>query len=133
MIIPFYVAFSQDEYEQAQASGADSRRDTIMEALETSNRPVADIDQFFGGVVEELKASLDEETANSIVFGATDWDGENLTDGMRINPPDQVGSFAEALEDIEPEDFDSPDAVETLIEFYTAAAQRGDAVAVYFS
>ena len=94
---------------------------------------MADIDQFFGGVVEELKASLDEETANSIVFGAADWDGENLTDGMRINTPDQVGSFAEALESVEPEDFDSPDAVETLIEFYTAAAQRGDAVAVYFS
>ena len=52
---------------------------------------------------------------------------------MRINTPDQVGSFAEALESVEPEDFDSPDAVETLIEFYTAAAQRGDAVAVYFS
>ena len=46
MIIPFYVAFSQDEYEQAQASEAESRRDTITEALETSNRPVADIDQF---------------------------------------------------------------------------------------
>ncbi len=133
MIIPFYVAFSQEEYEQAQASEAESRRDTITEALETSNRPVADIDQFFGGVVEELKASLDEETANSIVFGAADWDGENLTDGMRINTPDLVGSFAEALEDVEPEDFESPDALETLVEFYTAAAQRGDAVAVYFS
>lgn len=133
MIIPFYVAFSQEEYEQAQASEAESRRDTITEALETSNRPVADIDQFFGGVVEELKASLDEETANSIVFGAADWDGENLTDGMRINTPDLVGSFAEALEDVDPEDFESPDALETLVEFYTAAAQRGDAVAVYFS
>ena len=133
MVIPFYISFSQDEFADLDGGSAGDRRDAIVDALETASRPVVDIDAFFGEVAEELAEFTDESTASRIVFGAADWDGEDVTDGMRINTPDQVASLAAVLDGLSLDDFTHPDEVEALSDFYMDAARRGDAVAVYLS
>ena len=133
MIIPIYIAFGADEYTMLNNGGVEQRRDAIKGAIETSSNPVTDIDVVFVDTADGLAEVLDRATVSGIVFGAADWDGQDLTDGMRINTPEQVADFAHVLEGLDPDDFEEVDAIDILTDFYTAARTRGDAIAVYFN
>ncbi|MCQ4621503.1 DUF1877 family protein [Corynebacterium sp. CCUG 71335] len=133
MIIPIYIAFHADDYTHLNSAAASERHTAIKDSIENKSRPITDIDVAFEDTIEALAETLDPSTASGIVFGTADWDGEDLTDGMRITTPEQVTEYAAALESLDPDEFDDPDPIDTLTDFYTAARDRGDAVAVYFN
>ena len=133
MIIPFYIALSAEEFTTLNAADVDERFNAIKGAIETSLRPVIDIDVAFSDTADALAEALDPSTASGIIFGTRDWDDKGLTDGMRLNAPGQVADYAAALESLDPDEFEVADVIDILTVFYAEARNRGDAIVVYFN
>jgi len=136
MIIPFYYALPSENFEKLDASSVEDRADFMWDdgERETPEIPSTDVDKFFDEIQEAIaRETGDADLANSAVFGKEDWDGENVTDGMRINRPDEVSRVAQALNTINQDVVENVANMRFLVKFYDEAAKRGDAMVIMFN
>ena len=130
MIIPFYIYFPANEFDELLDKDVDTRYDVTFDALEEETMEVEDVDKLYLDAHQHLTELLTETTASAIVYGTTDLDPDEEGDGMRANSPDQVAELAETLGNIDLDALDDTAGIDDLTDIYTKAAQRGDAIVI---
>ncbi|WP_342319127.1 DUF1877 family protein [Corynebacterium mayonis] len=134
MIIPNYLSITKEQYEELLRLDPDDAWDLAGEWVEAEvlGKPnavtVVDIDKRYVALAEALSNPLAVEAVNGSV-GLGDVD-----DSLFVADPTKVAAMAKALaESTIDDDDDFIDEMETLTEFYTAAAENGHAVAVLYN
>lgn len=128
--IPIYVSVSADEYSSLLSVDAEARADAVFEAMEEETCPVADIDKLHAATHRVLVDLVGADDAAAIVYGASDLDPQQDTDGLRGNDPGDVEKLSSVLAAANVEAVEESFAVGELVVIYAAAAERGDAIAV---
>lgn len=128
--IPIYVSVPAEEYSALLSADAETRADAVFEAMEEETYPVGDVDKLHAATHRVLVELVGEEDAEAIVYGGTDLDPQQDTDGLRGNEAGVVERLSSVLGGVELESVADSYAVGELAAFYAAAAGRGDAIAV---
>ena len=125
MLIPNYIAISNDQLNELNGVDEDTASDLAMDWMEEENLPVTDIDKF----ADDLAGELDDTTAQKAVNGATELCEDPP---LFLATPAEVKDMAIALTNSKVSD-DVADELDTLTEFYTEAANNGHGVLVLFN
>ena len=128
--IPIYVSVPAEEYSALLSADAEARADAVFEAVEEETWPVGDVDKLHAATYRVLVELVGEKDAAAIVYGGTDLDPQQETDGLRGNEAGVVDKLSSVLAGVELGAVDDSYAVGELAEIYAAAAERGDAIAV---
>ena len=128
--IPIYVSVPAGEYSALLSADAEARADAVFEAMEEETYPVADVDKLHAATHRVLMQLVGETDAAAIVYGGSDLDPEQETDGLRGNESSVVDRLSSVLAGVELGAMDDSFAVGELAAIYAAAAGRGDAIAV---
>lgn len=128
--IPIYVSMPAGEYSSLLSADAETRADTVCDAMEEETYPVADIDKLQAATHRVLVELVGEDAAAAIVYGGADLDPQQETDGLRGNDPGDVEKLSSLLGAIDLGTMEDSYAVGELATIYAAAAERGDAIAV---
>jgi len=128
--IPIYVSVPAQEYSSLLSADAQVRADAVFEAMEEETYPVGDVDKLHAATYRVLVELVGEKDAEAIVYGGTDLDPQQETDGLRGNEAGVVDKLSSVLGGVELESVENSYAVGELAAIYAAAAERGDAIAV---
>ncbi|MGV0431624.1 hypothetical protein [Corynebacterium sp. 20_84] len=128
--IPIYVSVPAEEYSALLSAEAEVRADAVFEAMEEETWPVGDVDKLHAATYRVLVDLVGEEDAEAIVYGGTDLDPQQETDGLRGNEAGVVDKLSSVLAGVELGAVENSYAVGELAAIYAAAAERGDAIAV---
>lgn len=128
--IPVYVSVPAQEYSALVSADAQVRADTVFEAMEEETYPVGDVDKLHAATYRVLVELVGEKDAEAIVYGGTDLDPQQETDGLRGNEAGVVDKLSSVLAGVELPAVADSYAVGELAAIYAAAAERGDAIAV---
>lgn len=128
--IPIYVSVPAEEYSALLSADAEARADAVFEAMEEETWPVGDVDKLHAATYRVLVELVGEKDAAAIVYGGTDLDPQQETDGLRGNEAGVVDKLSSVLAGVELGAVADSYAVGELAAFYAAAAERGDAIAV---
>ena len=109
---------------------AEARADAVFEAMEEETYPVGDVDKLHAATYSVLVELVGEKDAAAIVYGGTDLDPQQETDGLRGNEAGVVDKLASVLAGVELGAVENSYAVGELAAIYAAAAERGDAIVV---
>lgn len=128
--IPIYVSVPAKEYSVLVSADARARADAVFEAMEEETYPVGDVDKLHAATHRVLVELVGEKDAEVIVYGGTDLDPQQETDGLRGNEAGVVDKLSSVLAGVELGALADSYAVGELAAIYAAAAERGDAIAV---
>lgn len=128
--IPVYVSVPAQEYSALLSADAQVRADAVFEAMEEETYPVGDVDKLHAATHRVLVELVGEKDAEAIVYGGTDLDPGQETDGLRGNEAGVVDRLSSVLGGVELGAVENSYAVGELAAFYAAAAGRGDAIVV---
>lgn len=128
--IPIYVSVPAQEYSALVSADAQVRADAVFEAMEEETYPVGDVDKLHAATHRVLVELVGEKDAEAIVYGGTDLDPGQETDGLRGNEAGVVERLSSVLAGVELGAVADSYAVGELAAIYAAAAGRGDAIAV---
>lgn len=91
--IPIYVSVPAKEYSALLSADAEARADAVFEAMEEETYPVGDVDKLHAATYRVLVELVGEKDAEAIVYGGTDLDPQQETDGLRGNEAGSSISF----------------------------------------
>lgn len=128
--IPIYVSVPAEEYSALLSADAQVRADAVFEAMEEETYPVGDVDKLHAATHRVLVELVGEKDAEAIVYGGTDLDPGQETDGLRGNEAGVVDKLSSVLGGVELGAVADSYAVGELAAIYAAAAGRGDAIVV---
>lgn len=128
--IPIYVSVPAQEYTALVSAEAEARADAVFEAMEEETYPVGDVYKLHAATYRVLVELVGEKDAEAIVYGGTDLDPQQETDGLRGNEAGVVDKLSSVLGGVELGAVENSYAVGELAAIYAAAAGRGDAIVV---
>ena len=126
MILPYYCSVTPEEYEEIISADTETVEDIVMELVESGDSDnMVDIDKRSWELEEQLTSS----TARDAVTGTSP-----LVEDPPIlaASPETVKKMAEALSN-STVDEDYEEDLETLMDFYNEAAEKGHAVVIIYN
>lgn len=99
--IPMYVSVPEEEYSALLSADAEARADAVFEAMEEETYPVGEVDKLHAATYRVLAELVGEKDAAAIVYGGTDLDPQQETDGLRGNEVGVVDKLSSVLAGVE--------------------------------
>ncbi|MFC7782857.1 DUF1877 family protein [Paraburkholderia sp. MAHUQ-67] len=128
MIIPIFVAVSAEDFSALRAR--EDRAEQAFELIESEEVISTDIDKQWEDLREVL---VSHGGPTQCVDGVDRWEDDPLT---VVLAPEEVSVVATALTDFDgalAEEAEVGDGLDELVDFYCAAASRGDAVVIVYN